>query len=283
MEHTRSNFKLRAKVIAYNESAADLKAELLQTGDLDSDSDTASPLHEYQKSASKSLPPTELSMIFLMYFFTLAASFIRGGKGVPSILGIVPCSHSYWTFTAGFAAICVGIMGITSVMLIRKFAKQVAIGYQFEEDDMAWTYKNCQVVLVVSLGTGLICGMLGLTGGVFLGPMLLVLKVKTEVANATCSFVVAFSSSVAFVQYAAAGMVNYQYGMWYSLWSSTGAFFGVFIMEKLMKNSGKSSPAVYILTLVLGMSAVLIPIHGYTKVMEMVARGKFELNLRDFC
>ena len=247
------------------------------------EADMSKKLKKIIKEEARKLPLKECLTIVAMYVITLLSAFARGGKGVKSIFGITPCSAGYWLFTVGFSIACIAVIALTTWMLVSKNKRYKAANYPFEPDDMVWTMNNSNTVTIVSLMTGLVCGMLGLTGGVFLGPMLLMLNVKTEVANATCGFVVCFSSSVAFVQYAAAGMVNYTYGVWYASWAGVGALVGVALIESKMKASGKASPAVYILASVLAMATVLIPIYGTMHIMDLVRENKFTLGFRNFC
>lgn len=229
-------------------------------------------LREMLKDESRTFPVKPVIVIVFLYALTLAAAFARGGKGVRSFLGIAPCSDAYWLFTVGFTAVCILLMVMTTFMLVSSHYHRKAVNYPYEPDDMLWTYTASNNVTFVSLTTGLICGMLGLTGGVFLGPALLMLNVKTEVANATCGLVVCFSSSVAFVQYAIAGMVtHYGHGIWYAGWAAAGALLGVTLIESRMRASGNASTAVYILALVLAVATALIPVYGAMHVVDLVA------------
>jgi len=248
-----------------------------------SDEEISPELRDILKAEARTFPLRQVFVIIFMYLFTLISAFARGGKGIASIFGFATCSNEYWLFTAGFTVIASGIIALTTCMLVSQHRHYKEVNYPFESDDMLWTPHNSNTVAIVSLLTGLICGMLGLTGGVFLGPVLLMLEVKTEVANATCGFVVAFSSSVAFAQYAAAGMVNYSYGLWYASWAGVGALVGVALIESKMKASNKSSPAVFILALVLAMATVLIPIYGTMHVVSLVKSDKFSFGFREFC
>lgn len=251
--------------------------------DYDHNPEHSDELKQICRDEARSFPPVQMGMIVIMYFFIMLAAFARGGKGLDSFFGIIPCSSAYWWFTIGFSVCCVAIIFASAYILVNKYKRYIAAGYKFEDDDMKWSQSNSNNVIFVSLMTGLICGSLGLTGGVFLGPMLLWLGVKTETSTATCSFVVSFSSSVAFVQYAAAGMVKYYYGIYYSIWAGAGALVGVAMLERWMKEKGKPSMSVYILALVLGMATIMVPIYGTMRVIDLVNRGQFSFSFRSFC
>jgi uncharacterized membrane protein YfcA len=52
-------------------------------------------------------------------------------------------------------------------------------------------------VLVMALGAGLGAGMLGIGGGLILGPFMLTLGINPHVSAATSSFMIVFTSSIA--------------------------------------------------------------------------------------
>ena len=265
----------------YKDGAKPLMGEPVY--ELDRNPNHSEDLQQICRDEARVFPPVQMSMIVIMYFFTMVAAFARGGKGLKSFFGIEPCSAAYWWFTIGFTACCVLVIALSAYILTNKYTRYVAAGYKFEDDDMKWTQAGSNNVIWVSLMTGLICGCLGLTGGVFLGPALLWLGVRTETSAATCSFVVSFSSSVAFVQYAAAGMVKYTYGIYYAAWAGVGALIGVALLERWMKEKGKPSMSVYILALVLGMATILVPIYGTMRVIDLVNSGMFSFGFRSFC
>jgi len=276
----------KANTLAAKEDAANKDGfkPLVETEfEFDRNSSHSEELKQICAEEARAFPPVQMGMIIVMYAFTMLAAFARGGKGLGSFFGILPCSAAYWWFTVGFTVVCIAIIAASAYILTQKYTRYHAAGYKFETDDMKWTHEGSNKVLTVSLMTGLVCGCLGLTGGVFLGPMLLWMKVRTETSAATCSFVVSFSSSVAFAQYAAAGMVKYTYGIYYASWAGVGALVGVVLLEKRMKESGRPSLSVYILALVLAMATVLVPIYGVMRVMDLVNRGVFSFGFRSFC
>lgn len=68
--------------------------------------------------------------------------------------------------------------------------------------------KDTLVVLAVCTAAGLVGGMLGLGGGMVIGPLLLQMKVHPQMAAATSTLIVLFSSSAALTAFAVLGQVN---------------------------------------------------------------------------
>ena len=56
-------------------------------------------------------------------------------------------------------------------------------------------------------------------------------------------------------------------------------------LEKVMKKWNRQSPIVFLLTVILGISALLIPIFGAIKLIEKNNKGEeiFEFKIKDLC
>ena len=58
----------------------------------------------------------------------------------------------------------------------RGHQRKVALGYAFAEGDIPWTARTCALLSVASVGAGVMSGMLGIGGGMIMGPIFLDLK-----------------------------------------------------------------------------------------------------------
>ena len=137
---------------------------------------------------SKTAPCEPLIWIAGMLLLVVASVFVRGGKGINSVLGFAPCSVGYWVATALFVCVCLLFMGLTTGVLIKKNHYYESVRYPFCRGDFRWTKSECVTVIVGGIVTGLVSGLFGIAGGVVLIPILLALRMRPEVANATCSF-----------------------------------------------------------------------------------------------
>jgi hypothetical protein len=78
-------------------------------------------------------------------------------------------------------------------------------------------------------------------------------------------------------------MVNYEYGIYYAVWSGIGSLVEVAMLEKIMITSHKASPAVFMFAAVLAMATALVPIYGVIRVIALIDRGQFTFGFRNFC
>ena len=83
---------------------------------------------------------------------------------------------------------------------------------------------------------GLVAGMLGIGGGVFIVPLLIyVLKLPTKAAAATTMFIVVFSSITGFVAHVSLGRTDWKFILTAALFSFAGGQIGSRIMAERLK------------------------------------------------
>lgn len=83
---------------------------------------------------------------------------------------------------------------------------------------------------------GLMAGLLGIGGGVFIVPLLIyILKVPTKTAAATTMFIVVFSSVTGFVTHVSLGEVDWKFIMGAAIFSFAGGQLGSRIMAEKLK------------------------------------------------
>ncbi len=103
---------------------------------------------------------------------------------------------------------------------------------------------------------GLMGGLLGIGGGVFVVPLLIyVLKTPTKIAAASSTFIVSFSSLTGFVGYASLAGINWGFILPAAAASFAGGRFGAGIMSSRLK--GKSIRLIFSLIL-FGLCAKLL-------------------------
>ena len=226
-------------------------------------------------------PAKRVTMIGLMLLIVTVFVFIRGGKSISSVLGFTHCSPGYWTSTLLFILICCYFMWVTSASLITQTLYYNYIEYDFNKGDFHWNTRECVVVIIGGIATGLVSGLFGIAGGIVLIPILLSLKMRPEVANATCSFLTFFTNFTTFLQFAAANAVPYDYALAYCLVAMTGSLLGVFLLEKVVRKM--QSAAVYLLGAMMVIAMVLIPLYEVKHVVSQVEKGTFRPGFHSFC
>ena len=93
--------------------------------------------------------------------------------------------------------------------------------------------------IIIGTGIGVVGGLLGIGGGVFIVPLLIyVIKTPTKIAAASSTFIVCFSSLTGFLGYASMGTIDWRFILPAAVACFVGGQLGARIMSARMK--GKS-------------------------------------------
>jgi hypothetical protein len=142
-------------------------------------------------------------LIALVWGTIFALSLVRGGHGAKSILSIERCAPAYWGATLVVYPICIAVTARVGCTLRATHARKVALGYAFQDGDVRWSTRNTVAYPLLVFLAGVAAGLLGIGGGLVLGPMLLEMNVPPRVAAATSSFMVLFTASCTSAQFGA--------------------------------------------------------------------------------
>lgn len=97
---------------------------------------------------------------------------------------------------------------------------------------------------IIGTAIGLVAGLLGIGGGVFIVPLLIyVLKTPTKIAAASSTFIVCFSSLAGFLGYASMGKINWMFILPAAVAAFAGGQVGARIMSSRLK--GKSIRIIF--------------------------------------
>lgn len=148
-------------------------------------------LSQVLKSEARRCPPLQWILLAFCWVVLFLSSILKGGKKFPSIIpGIEPCGIWYWVIEFCVLPILLGISILYGIYLRRRYQYKVLIGYKFLKGDIHWTLKNSIVIPMICLSAGILAGLLGLGGGMVIGPVFLELGVLTQVAANTSSFII---------------------------------------------------------------------------------------------
>ncbi|OIW20632.1 hypothetical protein TanjilG_18570 [Lupinus angustifolius] len=113
------------------------------------------------------------------------------------------CSAWYWVLFSMQLPIAFGVFGYEAVKLYKEHKKRISTGNQENicEASIEWTALNLTFCALCGILGGTVGGLLGSGGGFILGPLLLEFEVIPQVASATASFIMMFSSSLSVVEF----------------------------------------------------------------------------------
>ena len=127
-------------------------------------------------------------------------------------------------------------------------------------------------LLFFSFSGGVVSGALGMGGGSVFNPLLLSFGVPPQVSSATGSYMIIFSTGASTITYIINDMMDLSYGIWAGCFCIMGSLIGMHLLDLIMKRLDRQSPQVFLLCFILCISAIAVPILGYSTLKKDMFR-----------
>ncbi|KAG8463396.1 hypothetical protein KFE25_004907 [Diacronema lutheri] len=219
------------------------------------------------------LPWDYLFMLARVWAIVVLLALLKGGHGMPSILGLQCGSPLYWAVVVSALPALFLLSKQGAGVVCQRHRHLVSVGYEYAEGDVIWTHErarhSCAVVGVAAIAAGL----LGVGGGMVLGPIFLELQLNPQVASATSTFMVLLMASCTIAQFIIFGMLDQSFASWYGLVGVCGAVVGTKGAKALVEKTGRSSMLVFILAFLLFGSGALMLATGSVQLMRSGLTG----------
>ncbi|XP_072973223.1 sulfite exporter TauE/SafE family protein 4-like isoform X2 [Typha angustifolia] len=150
------------------------------------------------------------------------------------------------------------------------------------EASIEWNAMQILFCALCGLLGGTVGGLLGSGGGFILGPLLLEIGVIPQVASATATFVMMFSSSLSVVEFYFLKRFPIPYAIYLIAVSVIAGFWGQLFVRKLVKALGRASIIVFILSSVIFASALTMGVVGTEKTIAMIKQNEY-MGFLHFC
>ncbi|CAI9778960.1 unnamed protein product [Fraxinus pennsylvanica] len=194
------------------------------------------------------------------------------------------CIPLYWVLNLLQLPVALAVFGYECVKLYKESKKRRKAGNleSICEAAIEWTGTNLAFCAVCGILGGTVGGLLGSGGGFILGPLLLEIGVIPQVASATATFVMMFSSSLSVVEFYLLKRFPIPYALYLMTVSILAGFWGQFLIRKLVTILKRASIIVFILSGVIFASALTMGVIGTEKSIRMINNHEF-MGFLDFC
>jgi uncharacterized membrane protein YfcA len=200
-----------------------------------------------------------------------------------SIIGIERCSWPDWTIYALYFLLLAGITLFSAIYLKAYYLRKLKHGYDFKKGDMKWTVPKLSIMTTIAFVTGIISGALGLGGGVIFNPLFLELGLHPQVASATGMYLVMFGTLSNSALYALGKQLYWAWGFWQGTFTVIGSILGLKMISSAIKKTGRVSLLVFMLAIVIGVSAIVIPINATLTMIEDLEAGENVFGFKWIC
>ncbi|KAK1574960.1 hypothetical protein Q3G72_001363 [Acer saccharum] len=188
------------------------------------------------------------------------------------------CSVLYWVLNALQIPVAGGVSAYQAMRLLkgeRKITSKGGVGANWRAHQLVF-YCFCGII------AGLLGGILGLGGGFILGPLFLELGIPPQVASATSTFSMVFSSSMSVVEYYLLKRFPVPYALYLFAVATVAAFAGQYVVKKLIKIFGRASIIIFVLSFTILISVFLLGGVGIAKMISRIHHKQY-MGFDDIC
>lgn len=194
------------------------------------------------------------------------------------------CSVWYWVLFCLQFPVALVVFGYEAVKLYKdqKKMKSTGSGECICEASIEWTVMPIIFCALCGVLGGTVGGLLGSGGGFILGPLLIEIGVIPQVASATATFVMMYSSSLSVVEFYFLKRFPIPYALYLMMVSVLAGFFGQCFVRKLVRILGRASIIVFILSGVIFACAITMGVIGVVSSIQMIQNHEF-MGFLGFC
>lgn len=205
---------------------------------------------------SRQFPPEKLLGLLVLWVGLILLTFFKGGKGVDSIVGITCASPWYavliviqfvWTFA---------ISGYFGYSLMKQTEDKKACDYPLHPQDVLWDFEKVRFYAFFTFIAGIVAGLIGIGGGMVLGPLMLVMGIHPRVSSATTATMIVLTSSSVAVLFVTYGLVPWEYALTFFCVCFVGAYLGKAKIDAYVKRTGRASLLIFLLAVIIALATI---------------------------
>lgn len=210
-----------------------------------------------------------LSILMVVWISFLILQIFKNGS--------VVCGVEYWIVNALQIPVAFGVCIYEAIFLYKSSKSKRRCGDTDNVCEASVEWGATVLVLCATCGIvgGIVGGLLGSGGGFILGPLLLEIGVIPQVASATATFVMMFSSSLSVVEFYFLDRFPLPYALYLMSVSILAGFWGQYILRKLVTILGRASIIVFILSGVIFISAITMGAVGIERSIHMIHEKEY--------
>jgi uncharacterized membrane protein YfcA len=208
----------------------------------------------YLERDARQYPVEKLVCFGVLWIGLTLLTFFKGGKGVKSLVGI-DCSSAWYGVMIGIQFLWTfGFAIYFAIKLMRETTEKKQIGYPFHSQDVLWDFEKTRFYAFFTFVAGIVAGLIGIGGGMVLGPLMLVMGIYPRVSTATTATMIVLTSSSVAILYVTSGLVPWQYAVTFFCTCFTGALVGKTKIDQHVKKTGKASILIFLLAMIIALA-----------------------------
>jgi uncharacterized membrane protein YfcA len=215
----------------------------------------------------------DMFVLCLTWIGLVVVSLAKGGHGTPSIVGVSCGSVGYWGLVALAFPFFVAVTMYYGTKISHFHDRLQASGFEYAKGDVVWTKQAVVKYPALCTAAGVAAGLLGIGGGMVKGPLLLEMGLHPQVAAATSSSMILFTSSATTVQFIILGTLSVEHALWHGAIGFVSGLIGQIGMSYLIRKYRKSAFVIFLIAFVIGFSGIIMGFLGVERLSEIGVGG----------
>ena len=121
---------------------------------------------------------------------------------------------------------------------------------------MKWDFAKTRFYAIFTFIAGVVAGLIGIGGGMVLGPLMLIMGIHPRVSSATTATMVVLTSSSVAVLFVTAGLVPWEYAVTFFFTCLVGAYIGKTRIDGYVKRTGRASLLIFLLATIIALATI---------------------------
>ena len=210
-------------------------------------------------------PWIKIKEIFFLLILLVTLNLLRGSKNFTSLIGIEYCSLYYWLMCGSIIIFC-PIFLIRNILICQKLEKIKEKLKSDNQQNFSMDSKRIVELGSISTLTGILAGMLGIGGGMILGPYFSQIGLSPQRSTATSCVFVLSTSFISSLQTLILNILTIDQICWYFGISVVGSSIISKIMLYVIKRYKRPSIILFALCTVMVIALILVPVYIYLKL-----------------
>lgn len=211
---------------------------------------------DYLRLDARQYPTEKLLGLLVLWIGLTLLTFLKGGKGVTSLIGVTCSSSAYpvlivcqFLWTLGFAA-------FYGYRLIKSQQDRKLVHYPILPHDILWNKIKLRNYSFVTFLAGIIAGLIGIGGGMVLGPLMIVMGVHPRVSSSTTATMIVCTSSSVAIMFVTSGLIPWSYAAWFFSLCCVGSIIGKHRIDGYVNKTGLASLLIGLLAGIIGLATL---------------------------
>jgi len=209
---------------------------------------------QFLEDDSRQYPKEKIAYLILLWAGLTVITFLKGGKGVDSVIGLTCADAGFYVLVAAQFLWTLGFAAVFGFKNVKRTQARLAVNYPFNEQDVLWDGQKLRFYSFFTFVAGIVAGLIGIGGGMVLGPLMLVMGINPRVSTATTATMILLTSSSVAVMFVMSGLVPWEYALYFFCICLMGAYIGKTKIDSYVKKTGMSSVLVGILATIIALA-----------------------------